>query len=544
MQPTQTPASSSTRDSTISTAYELLKAGRVDDAEQLCQGLLALTPNIKTAVLASTIAEERDDLPRALQIVDAAIEHHGVSAELLLRQAQVLMRLRRRTEGVSAARRAAEICPADARLLQSLAKVHTERNEPAEAKPLLQRARELLPLDPAILYDSAVCHFYLNEMDEAATLLERVLTLAPGNGFALYVRSQLGTQTVAKNHVGHLREMLLRPQIRRQDAISTYFALAKELEDIGENQESFAALSEGNRIKRGTLDYDVRNDVAAMQKVMAHYTSEALGQASPGDPSTGPIFILGMPRTGTTLVERILGSHSDVVSLGELVDFPAEMTSLAQATHARIGAADADLLRASLQMDFAELGRNYLNAVRPLAGGKKFFVDKLPFNFRYCGLIHQALPNAKIVHLTRDPLDTCYAIFKTLFINAYHYSYQLDELAQFYIEYRRTMDHWHAVLPGVICDVSYEELVADPPQQCRRLLERCGLPWQDEVLEFHQSRAASTTASAAQVRQPIYRSSVKKWRNFESQLQPVVRRLAEAGLVDAAGNPVVATARD
>ncbi len=544
MQPTPPSAMSSTRDSTLSTAYELLKAGRVDDAEKLCQGLLALTPNIKTAVLASTIAEERDDLPRALQIVDAAIEHHGVSTELLLRQSQVLMRLRRRTEGVNAARRAAEICPPDARLLQALAKVHSERNEPAEAKPLLQRARELLPLDPAILYDSAVCHFYLNEMDEAAALLERVLTLAPGNGFALYVRSQLGTQTVENNHVGHLREMLLRPQIRRQDAISTYFALAKELEDIGEHQESFAALSEGNRIKRATLNYDVYNDVAAMQKVMAHYTRDALEQARPGDPSTGPIFILGMPRTGTTLVERILGSHSDVVSLGELVDFPGEMTDLAQATHARIGATDPDLLRASLQMDFAELGRNYLNSVRPLAGAKKFFVDKLPFNFRYCGLIHQALPNAKIVHLTRDPLDTCYAIFKTLFINAYHYSYQLDEIAQFYIEYRRTMDHWHAVMPGVICDVSYEELVADPPAQCRRLLESCGLPWQDEVLEFHQSRAASTTASAAQVRKPIYRSSVKKWHNFESQLQAVVRRLAEAGLVDAAGNPLAVPAHD
>ena len=529
MQQTQPSALSSTRDSTLNAAYELLKTGRVDDADKLCQALLAMTPHVKTAVLASTIAEEREDLPRALEIVDAAIEHHGVSADLLLRQAQVLMRLRRRAEGVAAARRAAEICPPDARLLQALAKVHSERNEPAEAKPLLARARELLPLDPAILYAAAVCHFYLNEMDEAAMLLERVLTLAPGNGFALYVRSQLGKQTAEKNHVEHLRNMLLRPQIRRQDAISTYFALAKELEDIGEYPESFAALSEGNRVKRSTLDYDVRNDVTAMQKVMSHYTREALERAAPGDPSPGPIFILGMPRTGTTLVERILGSHSDVVSLGELVDFPGEMTTLAQATHARIGATDPDLLRSSLQMDFAELGRNYLKAVRPLAGGHKYFVDKLPFNFRYCGLIHQALPNAKIVHLTRDPLDTCYAIFKTLFINAYHYSYQLDELAQFYIEYRRTMDHWHAVMPGVICDVSYEALVADPPAQCRRLLERCGLPWQDEVLEFHQSRAPSTTASAAQVRQPIYRSSVMKWRNFESQLQPVVRRLAEAG---------------
>jgi tetratricopeptide (TPR) repeat protein len=544
MKPTISPAPSSTLDSSINAAYELLKTGRVAEADQLCRGLLAMTPNTRTAALASAIAEAQDDLPRALQVVNAAIEHHGETADLLLRQAQVLMQLRRRVEGVAAARRAAELCPPDARLLQAIAKVHVERNEPAEAKPLLQRARELLPTDPAILYDSAVSHFYLNETDEAATLLERVLTLAPGNGFALYVRSQLRTQTVDDNHVDHLRNMLLRPQIRRQDAISTYFALSKELEDIGEYPESFAALSEGNRIKRGTLDYQVGNDVGSLHKVMDHFTRESLAQAKPGEPATGPIFVVGMPRTGTTLVERILGSHTDVISLGELVDFPAEMTALAERTYVGTGSTDPDFLRVSLQMDFAELGRNYLRAVQPLAAGHGHFVDKLPFNFRYCGLIHQALPNAKILHLTRDPLDTCYAIFKTLFINAYHYAYQLDELAQFYIGYRRTMEHWHAVLPGVICDVSYEDLVADPAAQCRRLLEWCGLPWQDDVLEFHQSRAASTTASAAQVRKPIYKSSVKKWRHFEQQLQPVVRRLAEAGYVDADGNPLPAPARD
>ena len=212
------------------------------------------------------------------------------------------------------------------------------------------------------------------------------------------------------------------------------------------------------------------------------------------------------------------------------------MAALAERVYVSTGSTEPDLMRASLQVDFAELGRNYLKAVQPLAGGRKHFVDKLPFNFRYCGVIHQALPNAKIVHLTRAPLDTCYAVFKTLFINAYHYSYQLDELAQFYVAYRRTMAHWHAVMPGVICDMSYEDLVADPPAQCRRLLEWCGLPWQDDVLDFHRSRVASTTASAAQVRKPIYASSVQKWRNFESQLRPVVRRLADAGLVDAEGN--------
>ena len=297
MKPTNTPALSSTLDSTLGAAYELLNAGRIAEADQLCQGLLALTPNTRTAVLASAIAEARSDMPRALEIVNAAIEHHGENADLLLKQAQVLMQLRRRKEGVAAVRRAAALCPADARLLQAIAKVHVERNEPAEAKPLLLRACELMPTDPAILYDTAVSHFYLNEMDEAATLLERVLTVAPGNGFALYIRSQLGTQTPAKNHVEYLRKTLLRPQIRKVDAISSYFALAKELEDIGDYEESFAALSEGNRVKRSTLDYDVGKDVHAMQNVMSHYSREALARAAPGEPTTGPIFIVGMPRT-------------------------------------------------------------------------------------------------------------------------------------------------------------------------------------------------------------------------------------------------------
>jgi hypothetical protein len=210
---------------------------------------------------------------------------------------------------------------------------------------------------------------------------------------------------------------------------------------------------------------------------------------------------------------------------------------LARRTHERSSSTEPDLLKASLTMDFAELGRNYVAAVRQMADGRHYTIDKLPFNFRYCGLIHKALPNATILHLTRDPMDTCYAVFKTLFINAYHFSYQLDELAEYYVAYRRTMNHWHSVIPGVIHDVNYEQLVADPPARFRMLLDWCGLPWQDEVLDFHQSRKPSTTASTAQVRKPIYRSSVKNWRNYATQLQPVLRRLADAGLVDEDGNP-------
>jgi len=233
----------------------------------------------------------------------------------------------------------------------------------------------------------------------------------------------------------------------------------------------------------------------------------------------------------------MLAGHSEVISIGEAVDFPIVMTQEAQRVYQERGLKDTSLLHAATLIDYRQLGSRYVTAARDFTD-RAYTVDKLPFNFRYCGLIHKALPNARILHLRRDPLDTCYAVFKTLFEKAYHYSYRLDELAEFYIGYRALMDHWRAVIPGAILDVRYEDLVADPAGQCRVVLEWCGLPWQDRVLDFHRSSDVSMTASAAQVRRPVYTSSVQKWRNLTAQMQPVVRRLAEAGLVDAEGREV------
>jgi tetratricopeptide (TPR) repeat protein len=494
--------------------------------------------DVQSTLLACEREEARADFTRALDIVTTAIARDGEHPALQLKRAQILMALRRRSEGFAAAERSIEIADPGPQQLLAVASMYLQTNDAGRAKPLLYRALERAPKDPALLYRTALSHFYLNETAQADALLARVLEIAPGNGFAWHVRSQLATQTHDANHIPELRSALARPRLRDIDAMLLSLSLAKELEDVGEFAQSFDILLQANRIKRGTLTYDVKNDVRAMQNVMTHYSAEAMQALRGGEETLGPIFIVGMPRTGTTLVERILGNHSEVASAGEAVDFPEEMTAAARATHARLGLTDTDLLRASLQMDFGEVGRRYLAAIRDLAGVQRYTIDKLPFNFRYCGLIHKALPKAAIVHVTRDPMDTCYAVFKTLFINAYHFSYQLEEVAEYFIAYRRMMDHWHAVMPGVMLDVRYEELVADPQTQCRRLLAHCGLRWEDQVLDFHRSKKASTTASAMQVRRPIYRSSVQKWRNFARELQPVLRRLAEAGLVDADGNPL------
>jgi tetratricopeptide (TPR) repeat protein len=510
----------------------------LQEAEALSLRLSQVSPGIATSLLACEIEEARGNFNRALDIVTTAVARHGEHPALQLKHAQILLALRRRSEAFAAAERAIALDNPDPQNIVTVASMYLQTNDPTRAKPLLHRALERVPNDASLLYRTALSHFYLNETTEADALLARVLEIAPGSGYAWHVRSQLKTYTADANHIPQLRAALAQPRLREIDELLMCFALAKELEDVGEFAQSFETLLRANRIKRGTLSYDVANDVNAMQNVMTHYSAAAMQALHGGDPTPGPIFIVGMPRTGTTLVERILGNHSQVVSIGEAVDFPEEMSAEARATHARLGLEDTDLLRASLQMDFGAVGRRYLAAVRDQVGEQRYTIDKLPFNFRYCGLIHQALPQAAIVHLTRDPMDTCYAVFKTQFINAYHFSYQLEEIAEYYVAYRRMMDHWHAVMPGVILDVRYEDLVADPQAQVRRLLAHCGLPWEDQVLDFHRSTKASTTASAMQVRRPIYKSSVQKWRNFTRELQPVLQRLAAAGLVDADGNPL------
>ena len=254
-----------------------------------------------------------------------------------------------------------------------------------------------------------------------------------------------------------------------------------------------------------------------------------MSHTAKGDPSAEPIFILGLPRTGTTLTERILGSHTDVFSAGELNDFPISLVRVTQKSAQR-QLDRSELVEWTSKIDFVQLGEVYLESTRRLTGHTQRFIDKLPLNFLYCGLIHLALPNAKIVHVRRHPLDSIYAMYKQLFKDAYPMSYDLEDLKEYYVAYDRLMTHWHEVLPGVIYDLHYESLIANQEGETRNLLEYCDLDWQDSVLEFEKNKAASTTASAAQVRQKIYTSSVEKWKNYEPHLRAVGEYLESQGI--------------
>jgi tetratricopeptide (TPR) repeat protein len=370
---------------------------------------------------------------------------------------------------------------------------------------------------------------YLGDSEGAEAGFDAAIRINPAEYEAYNGRAHVRPQTRERNHVEELRRVIASTR-EPAGLVQLHFALAKELEDIGEYETAFDNLSAGAGIKRRHMQYSVETDLQIISKIRETFGPGMFDGHIQGFGSADPIFIVGMPRTGTTLVERILGSHSAVVSAGELNHFSLTLIPLVRKLAGPKRPSRLEFVEASAHVDFRALGEAYLAATRPLRDERPRFIDKLPFNFLYAGLIHLALPKAKIVNLQRHPMDTCFAVFKQLFRDAYPFSYDLDELGQYYIAYHRLMQHWNAVMPGVIHTIRYEALVADVESESRRLLEFCDLPWEDQCLRFHENRQASTTASALQVRQPVYASSVGKWRHHQRQLAPLQRRLEDAGI--------------
>jgi hypothetical protein len=279
--------------------------------------------------------------------------------------------------------------------------------------------------------------------------------------------------------------------------------------------------------------------LANMKNVLSAFQPANFAGIPDSSSQDSPIFIVGMPRTGTTLVERIVSQGEGIRSAEETYDFTIAFSSVINRYIATNPDRNLNPLSAALEVDYGEIADNYQSNMRGMFGKADRYMDKTPFNFLYCGLIKKAFPKARILHLIRDPMDTCYAVFKTLFARAYYFSYDLDELVDYYIAYRQLMDHWHQLMPGAILDVRYEELVSNPLDVSRRIADYVGLTWSSELIEVQNITGQSSTASAAQVREPIHTSSVSRWRHLETELEPVRRKLTAANMVDDSGNSLV-----
>ncbi len=420
--------------------------------------------------------------------------------------------------------------PADALSRDTMGCVYARLGDHAASLPHFAEAVRLKPANAEYRYNHAVALNFLGRVDEAEAALDALITLAPGDARAHHLLASLRTQTPMRNHIAQLGDALGRAKAPR-DRLLLGYALSKELEDTGDRAAAFARLATANAEHRAALAYTFATDAANFDAVERAWP--AIAEAPAGEPAPdAPIFIIGMPRTGTTLVDRILSSHPDVESAGELQAMPLAV-KMASGTRSRT-VLDPETIAAAAQADMSAIGGDYLRRARSHQRDEdRRFTDKFPGNFHYAGFIAQALPSAQIVCLRRHPLDTVLANFRNLFAvgsRYYDYSYDLMDIARYYARFDRLMAFWQRALPGRILEVRYEDLVADQEGASRRLVAHCGLAWADECLAFHTNAAPVSTPSAAQVRRPIYADSVARWKSHEVELKPVIRFFEQAGI--------------
>jgi len=414
----------------------------------------------------------------------------------------------------------------DSYLLQHLGQLYTHLSDYVQAYECFRRAAELAPRDTQAIYNLATAATALGKLDEACTSYDQVISLKPDDYDAYYNRATLRKWTRQENHIAEMEGLLKSGVPDMKGAVQLFYALSKEYEDLGEPGPSFAHLRRGADLRASMMAYHVSTDTDAMADIERVFGADFFEAGVARSDEPGPIFIVGLPRTGTTLVDRIISSHSSVASLGEIHDFAQSLMR-----HAGAAKNKTDLIEKSAELDFKALGEAYIASTAARGQPEAFLVDKTPANFLYLGLIARALPNARIIHLTRNPMDSCFAIYKTLFRLGYPYSYRLEDLADYYLAYDKLMAHWHTMMPGRILDVSYESLVTDTEWHVRTMLDHCGLPFEEACLSFHKNTSASATASAAQVRQPIYASSIGRWKDHAEGLAPLKARLEAEGVV-------------
>ncbi len=430
--------------------------------------------------------------------------------------------------GENACNAGLELDPRHAGCAHVLGLIMSEGDRLEEGLVWLRVAADGAPAHPQVQRDLGVVELFLGEIDAARTHLMAAIKLDVHAHEVLFNLVRITDMSADTDDVKVLmdgmRHLAASPDgVAPQLAIQVCYALSKAHEDRGDAAAAFDWLQRGSAAQRATLTYSSEGHIARMRRVAEVFNTDLLARLSGHGAGTDrPIFIVGMPRSGTTLVEQVISAHPQVHGAGET---PALMNLLVHST----GVGGSHFPEWGLEMlpaDCRVIGQAYLDGLPPLAEGQRRTTDKRLENFEFLGLIHLLLPMAPIIHVRRDPRDVAFSCYALLFSEGQEWSYDLDELAAFWIAQARLMEHWKTILPpGRILEVSYEDLVADFEPQARRIIAHCGLDWDDACLNFHQSRRPVRSASAAQVRQPIYDRSVGRWKAFKSHLAPLYKTM-------------------
>ena len=435
--------------------------------------------------------------------------------------ASLLLKLGRAGDAEEVVARAAELATGTAEAYDGLAYVSTELGQHERAHALYRRAIESEPRRPRSWYNLACSERSFGRLAQAEEACNRSIALDAGQYPSFLLRSELRVQAPDANHIEDLERRLADPRLDIHGRIFLGYALAKELDDVQRFEEAFHWFAAAAKARRSQLRYDIAGDETSLRRIAQVFSAKA-----PREPAQGTsrdIFIVGLPRSGTTLVERILTGLAGVRSNGETDNFSRALTAAASMTAAAAAAAThrGDMFDRAAAADPAAVAAHYAQLARAGASGQSI-VEKLPTNYLYVGAIRRALPAAKVLWVRRSPLDSCFAMYRALFGDAYPFSYDFEELARYYAAYDELMNHWLALFGDGIHEIAYEDLVREPLRVGAALAEYCGLTWNPDAIRIESNRSVSLTASAAQVRRPIYGSSSGRWRHYRPHLIPLI----------------------
>lgn len=510
-------------------AASLLANKSYRQAHAICLDVLKYDPaNAEAFYLLGILTADHENYAKAEELFRAATERRPDYAAAHAQRARCLIALSRRAEAVNAARIAARFEPDNAFTLDTIGVVLSRAGLHTEALPYYARATAAEPGNANFQYNYAAALQFDGNLERARDAYRRCADADPSDTRGLPAIVQITKQTAGANEIAALEAMYAQPADDPDVALRVGHALAKAHEDLGQPEAALDWLDKAKTPKRLHIAYDADRDAelfdAAMRaaEALRGRTSEARG---------APVFICGMPRTGTTLVDRILSSHSALTAAGELTDF-ALCLKRQSCTESNL-VLDAPTLDSAATADLTRLGETYIDAVRQSLGITGRFTDKMPLNILMAPVILAALPDARIICLRRHPADTVLSNYRQMFATSfsyYNYAYRLEDTAQYYVRFDRMVRQFEAVLPADrFTVVHYENVVTDLETETRRLLDFCSLDFEDQCLAFHQNAAPVATASSAQVREPLYTSALGRWKRYESGLGPALDILEAAG---------------
>ncbi len=504
----------------------LRETGNMEQSIAVLQQTVGLRPDDAIAWLQLGVSLKERGLPeKAADAFKRAIELRPNLLDSYIELGNLFYQQQELAKAESRYQQALALKPDFAKAHNNLALVFHEREEFQQA---ISHLRQAIAIDPD--YAEAANHLgtiliHTGEKEEGISYLRRAIALKPDYAVAHRHLANACRHSERDADVTAMEELYTADQATKEQKMHLAFGLGKVYEELGEYQKAFEYLDTGNRLKRGTFNYSIANEQQVFDAIKQAFSSPTTDQNSGGNPDDTPIFVLGMPRSGTSLTEQILASHPQVIGAGELRDLWEVACDIC---NTRVPSELPGCIANADQEKIRRLGTAYIGRVRRFSDSARHIVDKMPHNFLFIGIIRRALPNAKIIHCERDPVDNCLSIFKNFFVAEHGYAYDLKELGEYYLLYQDLMRFWHQRYPDAIHRLSYESMVSDQENTTRALLEYCNLEWDDACLQFHKTTRGVKTASASQVRRPIYKESVQLWEKYERELEPLLQTLGRA----------------